>query len=204
MSLSDYTIRLMLLFLPGIIAFVIVDNLTSHKKTQTHHWIIYSFLLGFMSYMCWMIFCSIMHCIFEANIQAHFLSSLTDIKESIDFYEIRNVSFIAVMEGIFLVKAKKDRWLVRLAKYFNISNKFPEIDAWENCLALYSPAWIRVRDQANDRCYQGKLVSSSDENDRDGLVLQEVSVYTEQGQLLYTVPVVYIPRKMEDLIIELL
>ena len=204
MSLSDYTIRLMLIFFPGIVAFIIVDNLTSHKKTQIHHWIIYSFLLGFMSYILWMMLCGFMHRVLNINIHAQFLLSLVNSKAPIDFCEIRNVSFIAAIEGLFLVKARHGRWLFRLAKRLNISNKFPDVDAWENCLILYRPSWIRVRDYANDRCYQGRLISSSDENDRDGIVLEDVSVYTEVGDFLYSVPVVYIPRKMENLIIELL
>ena len=59
-----------------------------------------------------------------------------------------------------------------------------------------------MRDIEHNRIYQGRLASTSDPTERDGIVLEETVIYNEQGIELYQVPVVYIPKKMEDVIIE--
>ncbi|SEJ89836.1 hypothetical protein SAMN05660742_12272 [Propionispira arboris] len=205
MGLTDFTFRLILVFIPGIIAFVIIDNLTSHRSTQIHHWLIYSLLLGFLSYLPWGILTDITRIVYQTDIPMQFIVNLIDPKTTINFYEIIIASFIAVLWGMLLSKAINSRWLFNLCNWMGISDKFPELDAWANCIAVFKPNWIRVRDLENDLSIQGKLVSVSDANDRDGIVLENVKVYKNStSELLYSVRVLYIPKKMDTLLIELI
>lgn len=49
-----------------------------------------------------------------------------------------------------------------------------------------------------------QLVISSGSSERDGLVLENATVYTENSESIYKAQVIYIPTKMENLIIELI
>lgn len=204
MSVTDYTFRLLLLFLPGIIAFVIIDNLTVHRETKLQHRAVYSLLLGFLSYLPWMLVSELVQYVYRIELPVQFVVSLTDRNAQINFYEIFLASVFGVVLGCVLCKALNDRWLYHLARAFRISNKFQEIDAWANCIAIYKPTWVRVRDREKKTIYDGRLISTSDPNERDGIVLEEVKVYTENSELLYEVQVIYIPNKMENLTIELI
>ena len=203
MSITDYTFRMTLLFIPGIIAFIIVDNLTIHKATKTRHWLVSSLLLGFLSYMPWMILSEVLSkkC---GVVPAQFITNLVNKDTPINLNEIFIASISSLFLGALVSKGINDRWLYKISRFFKISNKFPEIDAWANCIAIYQPSWIRIRDRENGLIYQGRLISTSDANERDGIVLEDVTVYNEYGKSLFSSEVFYIPRKMENLTIELI
>ena len=204
MSLTEYSFRLLLLFLPGIIAFIIIDNLTIHQETKTQHRIIYSLLLGFLSYLLLMIFSKPIQLLFTTLPPMQFIVSLTNKDTQINFTEIFTASIIGVCLGCTLCKAINDRCLFKLAQELRISNKFQETDAWANCIATYHPVWVIIRDREQKIIYQGQLVISSDSSERDGLVLENATVYTENSESIYKTQVIYIPTKMENLIIELI
>ncbi len=35
MTISDFSLKIILLFLPGIVSFLIIDNLAAHRQTKT-------------------------------------------------------------------------------------------------------------------------------------------------------------------------
>ena len=195
--------RLILIFLPGIIAFIIIDNLTVHRETKTHHWFFYPLLLGFISYAPWYLLVSSVQSVYGVNLPFQFVASITDMKAHINFSEIVIASFMAIVLGFLITWAMTKRFLFRLANFFKITDKFPEIDAWDNFVSLYRPEWLTVRDLEKDLVYQGKFVSTSDATDRDGIVLQDVRVYDVGCEFKYWVPAVFIPRKMDSLLIEI-
>ena len=200
MSISDYTFRLLLLFLPGIISFIIIDNFTTHKETKTIHWILYSMILGFLSYFPWMLLTESMRLIYNVSLNTQFLLSLTDSSIPINFYEIQVATLFSVIWGVIITKALNRGWFYSLAFWMGITNKFPEIDSWSHCINRYRPNWIMVLDKESSTSYLGILDSSSDANERDGLVLLNVTV-TPKNALGFHSEVVYIPTKMENLII---
>ena len=157
MSLTEYSFRLLLLFLPGIIAFIIIDNLTIHQETKTQHRIIYSLLLGFLSYLLLMILSKPIQLLFTTLPPMQFIVSLTNKDTQINFTEIFTASIIGVCLGCTLCKAINDRCLFKLAQKLRISNKFQETDAWANCIATYHPVWVIIRDREQNIIYQGNL-----------------------------------------------
>jgi len=202
MQLSEFTFRLILLFLPGIIAFIIVDNLTIHRETKIHHWFFYSLILGFISYAPWFLLINAVQSVYGVALPFQFVSSIINPGVSINFAEILIASMTAVILGFFITWAITKRFLFRFASFFKITNKFPEIDAWDNLINTFDPEWITVRDFENQLSFQGKLVSTSDQNDRDGIVLKDVQVFNKKAEFQYRVPLIYIPKKMDSLLIE--
>jgi len=202
MSITDYTFRLLLLFLPGIVSFIIIDNLTTHKSTKPIHWLLYSMLLGFLSYLPWMILAELFKATYSVPIPTQFISSLNNSKIPVNFYEILIATFFSIIWGLFIAKALNNGWFYSIASWLGVSNKFPEIDSWSHCLAKYTPTYIVVMDKETHTSYEGILDSTSDANDRDGLVLLNVTVYP-QGVEPFHSEVVYLPTKMENLVIHM-
>jgi len=50
MDISELTIRLIVLLLPGMIASLIIEKLTVHSKWEPFKFVIYSVILGMLSY----------------------------------------------------------------------------------------------------------------------------------------------------------
>lgn len=76
MSISEFTVKLMVIFLPGIIAFTIIDNLTTHNKTEISHRILYSFILGFICYCPWTISCKLSNLVYKTPIVTSFSANI--------------------------------------------------------------------------------------------------------------------------------
>src|ERR1051325_6315457 len=52
MDLREFTFRLVILFFPGLLAFMIFERLTVHKKTEPFFFVINSFVFGIVAYFC--------------------------------------------------------------------------------------------------------------------------------------------------------
>ena len=50
MGLTDLTVRLMLIFFPGIICFFIVDAFTIHRERKAHEILLLSYIYGILCY----------------------------------------------------------------------------------------------------------------------------------------------------------
>ena len=44
MTVSDFSLKLLLLFLPGLVSFILINELSIHKETKNIHWFVYSIL----------------------------------------------------------------------------------------------------------------------------------------------------------------
>ena len=51
MALTEFTFFIFLMFLPGLISFLIINTLTSHYKRNVFEVIMFSLLLGFLNYV---------------------------------------------------------------------------------------------------------------------------------------------------------
>ena len=204
MGLSEFTFRLILIFIPGIISFIIIDNLTTHRQTKIHHWAIYSLLLGMLSYMPWYVLINIVKSVYNVDMPIQFITSIVDSKAGVNFNEIIIASVCALFLGFFLTKVINSGCIFTFAQNLGVSNKFGELDAWDRFIKKFSPEWIRIRDLERNLVFQGVLQDTSDANDRDGIILTDVSVFSDDvGKFLYSTAAIYIPQKMESLLIEL-
>lgn len=204
MGLSEFTFRLILIFIPGIISFIIIDNLTTHRPTKLHHWVIYSLLLGILSYMPLYIIFSVVGAVLDVNMPVQFITSIIDTKAGINFSEIIFASIYAIFFGFTFTKIINDGSAFYYAQRLGLSDKFAELDAWDRFIKKFKPEWIRIRDIERNLLFQGVLQDTSDANDRDGIILTDVSVFSDDvGKFLYSTAAIYLPQKMESLLIEL-
>lgn len=40
MTVSDFSLKLLLLFLPGLVSFILINELSIHKETKNIHWFV--------------------------------------------------------------------------------------------------------------------------------------------------------------------
>jgi hypothetical protein len=204
-------------FIPGIIAFIVIDNLTVHRETKIHHWIIYSLILGTTSYMfleiiafslsgIYILYLEITtNVVYNIDMSPQVMKGIIDPDVELNFFYIIVASIIAFYGAKKIAKMINDGEFFRYAQKQSITRKISELDAWENFKKQYmNEDWIRVRDIERNRCYQGHLEVASDAIDRDGIVLNFVDVYQDSdGSFLYSTKALCLPRKLECLIIEL-
>ncbi len=204
MVINDLLIRIGFLFLPGIIAFIVIERLNSGKEIKFFKSIIYSFILGFICYGFYNLLMSLIK--LDIYYKCSFFSILSqgDIKE-INFNEILLVSVIAVFIGYIATYLIRYKILHKIAHLIKASSKFGDQDVWSYIMNSKSEdlGWVVIRDIKNNLVYEGWISAFSDGSEKDEIFLKFVKVYQNStGDFYYKVPALYLSTKKENLIFE--
>ena len=214
MELTDLTVRLLLIFLPGIICYLVVDSLTVHRVRQTHEILIFSYIYGFLSYFSYGLLLLALATRFSANrpwvvlkspksLDLSVLRWLSDAKVSLDFLEIVCVTVMSLVLAYILSYCDRKKILHTIAQRTGASKKFGEPDVWNFAFNLNNARWCTVRDFNNKLMFQGYIRAFSDVGESAELLLTDVTVYNEStGELCYQADRMYLSRKKDDLTIQ--
>ncbi len=169
MNISEFTLRLLLLFFPGIICACIVDALTVHRPRQPFFFMMQSFAMGLSSYFVYWLSCSVLnHWFFHSHsVRVGICDALLDKTTAISFREVGFVTIVAVALGIFITLSRKFKLPFRLGHRMRITNKFGELDVWGYTLNLKEIHWVTIRDHKKDLIYDGWVQAFSDDSQND-------------------------------------
>lgn len=210
MEFSDLTIRILLLFFPGIICFVIVDALTVHQPRKPFHFVLFSYVLGVLCYVTYGGLCKVAKLVGEryqwdtTKFPAgdSFLNALTADKHDLNFAEIGGVTGLAFIIAFVLIAASNHKWLYRFAKWIKITKQFGDENVWSFAFNSKEFEWVVVRDLKNGLAFEGWVSAFSDVERPPALLLMDVVVYRNNGpqvggqaEKLYKLPALYLSRK---------
>lgn len=210
MTLTDLTIKLLLLFLPGIICYLTVDVLIVHRARKLHEIFLFTFVYGLISYLIYGFLKALCHLTITADEglripPAHvmFFQSLCDKNCAIDVLEIGIVTFLSFVLGVAIGFAINKSWFHNLARYLKITSKFSQPNVWSFVLNAKEVKWATVRDIQNNLMFQGYIQAFSDVEEPAEIFLTRVSVYNEKtGEFLYEADTLYLAREKNNLTIE--
>lgn len=207
MELTEFSFRLLIFFLPGLIAYRIILELTLHKKSELSEQIINSLLLGFLCYASYFLILGLykmVPCLPHPQSDLVFLRLLSDVKTAPDFKEVLFASFLALPIGFVGAKLINVYALNKFARALNITKKFGEKTVWGYLLNSPEPTeWVLVRDFENDLMYEGWIQAFSDDAEDNEIFLRDVKVFRNStGQELYETPGLYIAKSRDKLAME--
>jgi hypothetical protein len=208
MELSTLTVRVLLLFFPGVICAMLVDTLTVHRERTSAQLLTHSFVLGLGSYLSLNVLRSGGFWIARLTgsprpLPVTFFDALTDEKLRISWGEIALATLVAVILGIGVSAAINHRLVHEVANSLKVSRKFGDLDVWG--LLFNSPdlGWVTVRDLGYDLTYEGWVDAFSDTSASAELLLRDVRVFrSSSGAQLYETSRVYLARPSDTLVIE--
>lgn len=193
-TVSDFSLKLIIIFLPGIVSFLIIDTLTIHKETKNIHRFIFSMILGFLSYGILKVICP----------KVMFWNYLGHSTLELHYEEIILAIIIGIILGVLITYIINKSCLYKSASIIGLTQKHGYPDTFSYMTALYTFDYITVTDWEKNIRLVGTLVATSDIADnRNEIVLQDVSVYTTTGEYLYDTPVFYIAQDFSKLTIEI-
>lgn len=209
MDFTEFSYRLLLLFLPGIVCLQVLDHLTEHRKRQAPEVALNSFILGILSYVVLALFTSALS-IRETDdgilIPWNNTTILDSSARELPARQIAYATIVGIGLGALLGAAKNYSWTLRIARWLRVTKKFGESSVW--LFALNSPSikWATIRDLDQRRMYQGYIRAynhAEDENERD-LLLTDVRVHDEvTGEKLYETQCMYFCITSKSQIVEL-
>ena len=201
MDVSELTVKLLLLFFPGILCHVLVDALTVHHERKLHEIFLHSFLYGILAYLVYATVLCAAGQTWTPNMQM--FAALTDAKKKVDLWEVISVTGIACVLGIVISVGLNRFWFHDVARAARITRKFGQPNVWSFALNVNEVRWATVRDLQTGTMFQGYIRAFSDADEPAEILLTEVCVYNEKtAEKLYEADHMYLARPRANLTVE--
>lgn len=208
MELSVLTLRVILLFFPGVLCALIVHALTIQRERTTPEFLTSAFVYGVSTYLLLAGLRAALAGIaslfgWGAPPRVTFFNVLTNEKARIAWGEIGLSAVVALLLALAVSAVANHNVLYRVAERMGISRRFGEPDVWCHFLDAPGTKWIIVRDVQGDLLYEGWVDAFSDTGADPQLLLSEVSVYrASTGTKLHDRKRVYLTPRKDSVIIE--
>lgn len=211
MNISEFSFHLVLIFLPGIIAFLIIDNLSSHKPYKNVYIFMYVLLLGMMSYITLSILNNIITFFAPCISGLHIWENMTQPGGNLSLTEIFFAAIISVFLGCLISLINKHALFMRFSLKLHLTRRHGFPDTFSYMMHLYSnaiknyPFYLTITDWERKFRIVGQLVAISEPGDlKEEVLLQDCTVYNlESGEELYSVPVFYFSPVSSNISVEL-
>lgn len=200
MEISELTIKLIIILVPGAIASLIYERLTIHKKWTSFEFIVMSILFGGLSYILAQYAHNLLGFL-ETGALDEFWNNLPS--KEIPFYAVSSALVSSIFIG--LISSSIDHYKVanRIGKKILISNKYGDENLYSYFLNANNIKEVYFRDKAKGLTYHGEVESFSEADDFKELVLRDVKVYSyENSELFYEIDKLYIARSKDDITME--
>lgn len=207
--MNQLGVTISIILLPGIVCAVICDKLTVHSKWDAFKFTLYSFVLGLFAYTILQFFHYLLDAInglwSKVWIWHHlkiWSSALSD-KTTIPAWEVFWATICSVPAAFFSSWVVNYKFFNKIGQKIKITHKYGDENLFSYYLNAKEIDWIYVRDTEKNLTYQGRVVSSSENDHIQELVLSEVTVFRyEDSSELYSVPTIYLSKEMGKFIIE--
>ena len=210
MNLSEFAFKIILIFIPGLITFNIVEKLTFHREFKTPKILFGSLAYGFLCYLSYglLFFLTPVRNISPVQ-ELYFLQGLSDPQVPPNFWEIGFASFFSIPVGFVSAAWINFRCLYWIARKLKVSDKLDDIGVWNKALGSSLGEWIVIRDYKEDLMYRGWVDSVSEGLDVNEILLRDVDVYVNstpdseelRQKHLYHVPRLYFSLRKDDFLV---
>ncbi|MCX6147308.1 MAG: hypothetical protein NTW25_08680 [Candidatus Kapabacteria bacterium] len=206
--MSEFSIKLIIILIPGIIATKIVWMLTSNQNNSKFNFIISAILYGVFSYLLFQIVSfigiySLLNFIFNTHYNYTSLKIWGLNSHKIYYDEVMWASFFSIIVGLLITLSDNYKILNKFAKKLRISNKFGDENLYSYFLNSKEIDYVYIRNIKNNITYYGRVNAYSENKTDCEIVLLEVSIYRyEDSILLYEVDQIYLSFNRSELIIE--
>jgi Family of unknown function (DUF6338) len=200
-DVTELSLRIALLFLPGIVAALLVEKLVPTRDWSTARLALYSLVLGLICYLIYAFLKAGYFCQWPPHIN---LFRSIRAGTSLDLLEIIWTTAISPAVGILVSLSLNSHWINRFGQAIRVSDKFGALDVWARTFNSPEITWVVVRDLEENLAYDGWVEAFSDTYDANELFLRDVRVFQSATSLfLYELEAVYLSRPKNKLTIEI-
>lgn len=196
-------VSLILILVPGLISFIIIENLTTQHKIEYKKSIVYVILLNFISFailflLCWMLH----HDCFDylKNYDEDLNLSKIVLSYNFSLFFILWI-ILSIIIGFIIAILINKNIIYKIANYLGATIKVSNLPVWDDILSTPRESnFIVIRDMKNKLIYCGNLAHYSMLSATE-IHLVNVDIYNEEAIFLYDVEEIYLPF-MEHMTIE--
>jgi hypothetical protein len=210
--MNNLAVAISIILLPGLVASVICDKITVHSpRWDTFKYSIYSFLFGVLSYglLQFIDYANFLILgLFDKTQVTQFTvlkvwSIIQDDKAKIAFSEIFQATLLAPVVALIASFLVNYKIINKIAKKIRVSQKYGDENLFSFFLNAKEVDWVYVRDPGVGLTYFGRVVSHSECDSMQEIVLSEVTVHEyETSAELYSIPIIYLSKPLGSFVIE--
>lgn len=210
MELSKELLDILLILLPGLISFIIIESLIPYNKIEFNRLIIFVIALSAMSFfivnLLWEIY---LYLAVYLNIPA--VPQKLNLNETIFSYHSNTfftcyVFIISIILGLFFAWAISNKIIYKIINKIYTSNMTSNMEVWDDFFGTSREnAFVVVRDKENNLMYYGEVLfySISATSKIPALFLKDVDVFlNEDSSKLYNVKELYLPFNKDKMTVE--
>jgi hypothetical protein len=209
MEVSALTLRVLLLFFPGVLCAMLVDALTVHRERTPAQFLTNSFVLGLTSYL--LLYLGQWLCAGVADVlnlrpplPVTFIAALLNDRIPIVWGEIILAAGTAVVLGITVSAGLNHKLLHRGAKKLRITRRWGGLDVWGILFDSPQTNWVIARDLQHGIAYFGWLEAFSETSANAEVLLSDVAVVeSATGTKLYECDMLYFAQDVRALSVEI-
>jgi hypothetical protein len=206
MQLNDFFIKIILIFLPGVLTTLIIRSLLTNKTIPNFYFVIYSFVYGVSIYAILELFLTIIQCIIYLLFRKYYPFIIDDLtiwdylfgvkpvfnKNELIFATLMTIPYSYVLGSLF-----HKRVIARIFRKFNMSARDGEDDVWDGIFEHDGFEIVVVRDFKHNLAYYGIVQEYSESFDKREILLEDVEVYEQENwKYRYSLNKVYL--ELED------
>lgn len=200
MEISEFTLKIIIILIPGAIAALIYERLTIHKKWSSFEFITMSILFGGISYLVAETFHNNLHFLNKDTLSDFWANLPT---KEIPFNAVISASVAALFVGLFATAIDHFKLVNKFGKLIRITNKYGDENLYSHFLNARTITEVYIRDKKNNLTYHGDIESFSETNEFKEIVLSDVKVYGyEDSEFYYHIAKLYLARHQDDFTME--
>ncbi|MCG7908881.1 MAG: DUF6338 family protein [Candidatus Thiodiazotropha taylori] len=207
--MDQLVVTLIVVLLPGILSSVVCDKIVVHSKWTPFKFSVYSLLLGVLSYVAlqaiYYLLDMVSACSFSPEAWTHLKTweATESDNPHIPALELAYALVLSVPVSMFAAYVINHKIFNKIARKIGVSSKYGDENLYSYYLNAVEIDWVYVRDIENNLTYQGRVVSYSENDSMQEIVLSEVTVFRyEDSSELYSVPTMYISKQVGNFVIE--
>jgi len=206
MDISNIAFRLIVILMPGIIATLIIKNLTFEKKWDSFKFSVNTLLFSGITYISLQLIINIWQTIISAlRNMTHSTESLKvwgelfKDKSVIPFDEVFLASVLSIIVGLISTAIINKKLIFVLAQKMKISNKFGDENLYYEFMRSDTLHDIYLKDYENNITYHGYIEYYSESESIREIVLSDVDVYScDESKFYYQTPIIFFSKKIDS------
>lgn len=199
MDITEFTLRIIVVFIPGLITQTIIENLTYAPKSDLQEVTSKSLMYGFINYYIYYL----LSWIPSLDLEFRFTRTLLDTNSPISFREIFITAGIAILTGFLISYLISSGITFRTLKRLKITQISSSEDVLLTVLKDPSKEWARIRKRNENIIYEGRIKLYSSKEECNEIFLENVIAYSnDDGVRLWEVDFLYLCLDRNNLEIE--
>lgn len=212
MEITELVWNLFVIFVPGVVATLIIRYITTSRQFTVFEFLIYSAILGIAIFAIMEICCSLYWIVLSVFDRDIFLVKKLNLSiwrrifssdGNLNEYEMYLSYLLAIPMGILIGFITSRKVLIRLLQWLHLTSRYGDNDVWSFYLNSPNTKWIFLHDKNENLTYYGKIRAFSDSLESREILLEEVSVYvSDSWQELYCSDAIYLDLRNKEFKIE--